>query len=337
VSQPVQASGGDSHGLAVALAPVMRRVTGERLGPVTWFRCRWQRGGAATGLSTWRRDDGRVIDVFVKLPVGFVEYRWTTELGRLDEASWESPAALRLPVPRVAAHGTELGGYDLAWIVTERLPGHPLALGLDHDGLVDLIDAAAEFQASAMKVAPLGTPPPSPDWDHLLERSKAVLRDHDVPETPKWKDALRHVHKALPLLKAAWHARPINAWCHGDLHAGNCMRRDAGDGRAPCVLIDLALVHAGHWLEDAIYLERQHWGHADLLHGVKPLGELAKRRRERGLPVDDGYPRLANIRRVLMASCAPAMIDREGDRAYLHAALDVLQRFLPQVVREFDL
>ena len=59
--------------------------------------------------------------------------------------------------------------------------------------------------------------------------------------------------------------------------------------------------------------------------------------RARGLPVDDQYPRLANIRRVLMASCAPAMIDREGDKAYLHAALDVLQRFLPQVVREFDL
>jgi hypothetical protein len=55
------------------------------------------------------------------------------------------------------------------------------------------------------------------------------------------------------------------------------------------------------------------------------------------MPVDDHYPQLANIRRVLMASCAPAMMEREGDKAYLHAALEVLERFLPQVVREFDL
>jgi hypothetical protein len=93
----------------------------------------------------------------------------------------------------------------------------------------------------------------------------------------------------------------------------------------------------GHWLEDAIYLERQHWGHVDLLYGIKPLSELARLRRARGMPVDDHYPQLANIRRVLMASCAPAMMEREGDKAYLHAALEVLERFLPQVVREFDL
>jgi hypothetical protein len=63
----------------------------------------------------------------------------------------------------------------------------------------------------------------------------------------------------------------------------------------------------------------------------------ARLRRARGMQVDDHYPQLANIRRVLMASCAPAMMEREGGKAYLHAALEVLERFLPQVVREFDL
>src|SRR2546421_544761 len=62
----------------------------------------------------------------------------------------------------------------------------------------------------------------------------------------------------------------------------------------PCVLIDLALVHSGHWMEDALYLERQFWGHEPLLHGVKPLPMLAKLRRERGLPTDDHYSELAN-------------------------------------------
>jgi hypothetical protein len=31
------------------------------------------------------------------------------------------------------------------------------------------------------------------------------------------------------------------------------------------------------------------------------------------------------------------LAEREGDRTYLHAALEVLERFLPQVVRECDL
>ncbi len=50
------------------------------------------------------------------------------------------------------------------------------------------------------------------------------------------------------------------------------------DGRHGCVLVDLALVHPGHWVEDALYLERQYWGHSDLLKGVKPASELARLR-----------------------------------------------------------
>jgi hypothetical protein len=97
--------------------------------------------------------------------------------------------------------------------------------------------------------------------------------------------------------------------------------------------VDLALVHPGNWVEDALYLERQYWGHSELLHGVKPLSTLAKFRRERGLPTDECYADLATVRRVLMAACAPALIEREGNPKYLHAALDLIERFLPQAAK----
>ena len=325
---------GDSHDLALALSPVLAGACERRLGPIEWFRSRWQRGGAATGLSTWRRPDGRTIDVFIKLPVGPSEFRWTTELGTVRDEDWDAAWCAELSTPRVVARGTDLGGYDLAWIVTERLSGAPLAAQLDAAGICDMLSAAADFQARAMKVAPLGPRPPNPDWERLLARSKEIAKEGEIPEAHRWKDAVKRVQKVLPILQARWHSRPINSWCHGDLHAGNAMRR-AGGPNTPgtCVLVDLALVHPGHWLEDALYLERQHWGHAEMLHGVKPLTELARLRRERRLPVDDHYPELANVRRVLMAACAPAVMEREGNLKYLHAALDVIERMLPQAVK----
>jgi len=141
----------------------------------------------------------------------------------------------------------------------------------------------------------------------------------------------------LPHLVGLWAMRPINAWCHGDLHPGNAMRRDlvgaggSGEGRAPCVLIDLALVHPGHWVEDAIYLERQFWGKPEGLFGIHIVSLLAKFRREAGLKTDGDYGLVANVRRVLMAACAPAHLAAEGNPKYLHAALETIDRVLPQV------
>ena len=60
---------------------------------------------------------------------------------------------------------------------------------------------------------------------------------------------------------------------------------------------------------------------------------LAKLRRERGLPADDHYGELAMIRRVLMAACGPVLVAREGSFQYLHAALGMIERYLPQVIR----
>lgn len=179
------------------------------------------------------------------------------------------------------------------------------------------------------------------------------------------------------MLLRRWSTRRLNAWCHGDLHGGNALRRADGS----CVLIDLALIHPGHWLEDALYLERvcwsrmqaksradtaaraagngwhgQHFGdrHAFSHHGAgshagehkgekhrngtadqspSMLSQMAGFRRELGLACDDDYGMLANVRRVLMAACAPAWIQREGNPLHLAHALELIQKLLPMVGR----
>ncbi len=333
-----QVPDGDTQGLAVALEPVLREQCGGRLGRIEWFRAAWQRGGASTGFSTWRLDDGREIRVLIKLPVGPVEHRWTSHLGACDIHRWSEGDGEHLPVPRLVAGGDEVGGYDLAWLVVERFEGDPLGGRLSNaEHLPETVDAllrtAAEFQAAAVRQWKPDGHPKSPDWAPLLDRSREVAKSGRIAEGQKWNDLVKRVSKHLPTLIRRWETRPINAWCHGDLHGGNAMLRKCGDGSERCVLIDLAMVHPGHWTEDAVYLERQYWGCKELLDGLKPVSVLAKYRRELGLGCDDHYPELVNVRRVLMAACAPAVIDREGGPKYLHAALEQIERLLPQVCR----
>jgi hypothetical protein len=329
---------GDAHDLAVLLGPLLRQACADNLGPIEWFRSVHQRGGAATGFSTWRTHDARTIPVLVKIPVSPTEHRWTTALGAGDVAQWSERWSLTIPTPRVVASGTSLAGYDLAWIIEERLTGPHLPQSLDEASALDLLTAAADFQAAAMKVAPLETRPPSPDWDRILDRVRSLIRADAFPDARRWNEIIRKVQRVLPILRHRWDSRPINAWCHGDLHAGNALRRLAPDGteladpRHGCVLIDLALVHPGHWVEDALYLERQFWGHEKQL-GIKPVPTLARLRRERGLPADDAYGDLAMVRRVLTAACAPAMLEREGNIRYLRAAMEIIERCLPQAAK----
>jgi hypothetical protein len=326
----------DAHDLAELLDPAIHEAADGRLGPISWFRSTHQRGGSATGYSTWRFPDGADSPVLVKLPVGPVEHRWTCGLGRVEPDHWHDRWALSLPTPRVIAAGDSLGGYEVAWIVTERLT----PAGQGDAGLVeDLLRAAADFHAAAMKIAPLEPKPPAPDWEKAIERSRAIARGDGIPEAHRWSDVLRRVSRTLPILRHRWESRPINAWCHGDLHPGNVLRRALPDevpdpdlvNRHGCVLIDLALVHPGHWIEDALYVERQYWSRPDVLGALKPVPMLARLRRERGLPTDEHYGELAMVRRVLTGACAPALLDREGNPAYLHAALETVERYLPQV------
>lgn len=327
----------DPHSLATSLCPLLREQSGGRLSPVEWFRAAWQRGGAATGFATWSPDNTPPIPVVLKLPVGPVEHRWTTAIGRVEPAHWDSDQARALPAPRVIASGTSLGGFDLAWFIMERLPGRPLTQHLEPQGINDLLIAACDFHTAAASHAPPDQRPPSPDWDGTIAKAREIVRAGGIPEAQKWNEAIHRVQKALPSLKARWEARPLNVWCHGDLHPGNALRRDnppqgSSTDRHGCVLIDLALVHAGHWIEDALYLERQFWGYPEVLDGIKPVSVIARLRRERGLVVDDIYPSLSLVRRVLAASCAPALVEREGNPRYLHAALHNIEQYLPQAM-----
>ena len=323
---PLPPTGRQSAGaLGAALEPVLRDSCEGRLSDVAWFRADWQRGGAATGYATWTVEPGDEREVVVKLPVGPIEHRFTVGLAQTDA-----------PTPRVVAHGQELGGYDLAWVVMERLPGDPLAAALHKEVFADLADACAAFQRHAGELWPITGDErrrADPDWAALLETARTAAKDSQIPHHARWNDAIKHTQKALPRMLAAWTARPVTTWRHGDLHAGNAMRRPDGSpwGAPGCVLLDFAEVQPGHWVEDAVYLERMHWGRKDALDGVKPVSLLAKARRNAGMETDGDYGALANIRRVLTAASIPAFLDREGTPAHLNAALETLERLLPVV------
>ena len=321
----------DSLTLGASLGPALADHCQGRLSHIEWFRSTWQHGGAATGFATWRESDGQETEVVVKVPVGPVEFRWTVNLAANDA---ERGGSRGKPTPRVLAWGDSLAGYDLAWLVMERLDGQTLSHGWCRENLEDLVLAAARLHASAARMMPVAMAPPPPDWDRLIHRAREVARRSELPEAQHWNESVKKVQKVLPRLAAKWLARPVDSWCHGDLHPGNAMRRRGtvdGNGRAECVLIDLALVHAGHWVEDAVYLERQLWGHPEGLFGVHIVSQLARYRRELGLPTEGDYGAVANLRRVLMAACAPAYLEHEGNPRYLHAALETIDRLLPQV------
>lgn len=321
--------------LGAALGPVLREVCQGRLGEISWFRSAWQKGGAATGFAPWRLDDGRSVDAMVKLPVGPTEHQWTSLLGTFEPAHWDRDEARACSTPRVLASGMSVGGYDLAWLVIERLPGQPLTAELSERAVTDLLAAAVSFYTRARIAQPVAKDRVQslPDWGMLLEKGRVIMRAQTMPEAQRWNEAIKRVQKILPRLEARWAARPIDTWCHGDLHPGNAMRRNGPNAPGPCVLIDLALVHAGHWVEDGVYLERMFWGRPELLHGVKPVSMIAKIMRENGLHSDGDYADLANLRRVLMAASSPAFLEHEGHPRYMHAALEILERLLPQVSR----
>jgi len=91
------------------------------------------------------------------------------------------------------------------------------------------------------------------------------------------------------------------------------------------VLIDFAEVHAGNWIEDATYFEHLFWARRQKLGGRKLCSQIAHERKKRGLPVDPDWPRLASIRRALLAMSTPALLQYDGDPHHVHAALEVLE------------
>lgn len=321
-----QGVGFDAHDLGPALLPALQQACNHRLSDVRWFRTDWQTGGAATAFAHFACDDGVTRDVVVKVPVGPKEHRFLSSLARVQA-----------PTPRVAAGGLELNGYDFAWIIMERFPGDPLSARLHSDVFEHLAVAAARFHAAASEAFAIERAGPGLEWERLILRGLEYIRANNdwVPHASDWIEALKTSHKALPQLLSIWNSRRINTWCHGDLHPGNCMERHAGStwGTPAYVLLDFAEVHPGHWVEDAVYMERIFWARPKFLGGIKPVTLMAQARRELGLDVSDDYGLIANVRRVLMAATTPAFMEREGHPAHLSATLDVLRRVLPQVVR----
>ncbi len=342
---------GNTHDLAVGLAPVLREMCDGNLGEIEWFRSTWQRGGAATGFSTWTLPDGSTTDVIVKLPVGPREYAWSVGLGGVERGHWNDNEATLLPVPRVVAASEAIGNHDLAWIVIERLDGPALNHDISSKTIVEICQTAAEFHALAATLFDVQGTQQEHDWKALVEQSREHLSLTTMPEVSAWRKALKKLHKCIDVVSRVWADRPRDTWCHGDLHPGNAMRRhvpvknktetkpsaaDAQSGseaearnqQGRCVLLDLAFVHPGHWIEDAIYIERQFWAHPELLGSHKPVAVMKQHRKALGLPNTGDIGLLASAKRVLMAGCVPAWWDTEGSPAYARGALRVLQSHL---------
>lgn len=327
----------DAQSFASTLEPVLHHECHGHLGPISWFKADWQHGGASTGFSTWRlrtiTGTPKEVPCVVKMPIGHKEYFWTKRLGLVRPDEWDEPRSLALPTPRVLAAGFELGGYDLAWIVMERFANPPIALERSDASLWSMFETAAEFHEATILERPVEPEhcPPAPNWADLLEKGHETLRENDFDDRAQWIEALNQTERVLDQLAAAWESRPIDTWCHHDLHPHNAMRRVCEDTSVPghCTLIDLALVAPGCWIEDALYMERLFWGREQQLCGIDPLTTLADTRKAIGLPSDQDELDLADVRRVLMAASSPAFIRTENDQIYLKAALNTLQRLLP--------
>lgn len=312
----------DAHDLGPRLEPDLLRACRGALRDVHWFRSDWQSGGAATAFGTCAVPDGPARQVVVKFPIGAREHRVLTGLGQVDA-----------PTPRVLFEGDRLGEERLFWVVMERLPGVPVAPHLHKDVLPHLVEAAVRFYAASDGRVTLD-PPKAQDWASLLERSRQAIHDNPtIAHASEWAAAVRHMMKSLPNFLAIWNARAMNTVCHGDLHPGNCMERPSGSAWGPPghILFDFAESHAGHWVEDAVYVERIYWARPKFLDGMKPVSMLAQARRDAGLNTDGDYTTLANVRRALMAATSPAFLEIEGSRAYMAAALEVLDGVFKQM------
>ena len=312
----------DARHLAATLAPVLAEACDGRLSSVMWFRTDWQRGGAATGTAQFSLPDGRSVDVVVKLPVVQRELLWMRRLQDSDADGF-------LVVPRLYASGQTLAGYDLSWFVIERFRVGPLGTHWHDDHIARLAEAAVEFYRAA-SVWPVDEPPREETWDDLLKEAQESLKTNPLPRAKEWRAAVKTMRSRLGPVVERWESRDTGHWLHGDLHLANAMSRESLESGRVC-LIDLAEVRAGHWVEDAVYLERQLWARPQRLKGRSPVKAIAAARRRRSLPVDDDYPMLATIRRALLAATAPRFLRSEGDPRYLEACLDRLTKALAEL------
>jgi hypothetical protein len=327
-----------------ALANVLRRQV-PGLSEIHWFRTDWQRGGALTGYaslclqgqtealgrpmaaSNGSPAAGSVpapdspaahtpqafqVPVVVKFPVPPCERFWLVHLQEHDDVA-----------PRVFAHGETLGGYDMAWVVMERLWHGPLGVAWSGQEFTLLVEAAVRFYRAAAEV-PLTVEPAEKDWHAILRQSRQNVREHGLSHGQRWNQALKRVGKKLPRWLDIWTGRTVDTWCHGDLHFGNALTR-VPPPHGPALLIDFARTTPGHWVEDAVYLEHLFWPYPQRLGHHRLSSMIARERKRLNLPVGEDWPRLAQIKRSLLAMSVPAILEHDGDPQHADAALQVLE------------
>jgi len=298
--------------LGANLEPALRETCQGRLSCVRWFRTDWQRGGALTGYATYQDDGGNAQPVVVKLPVGPGERLWLERLQVAGDV-----------VPKLYAHGRSLGGYDLAWVVMERLPYGPLNLAWQGKEFDLLIEAVGRFYVAA-QYFPVTQSPPSKDWLAIFDLTRQNVQRHGIANEQRWNRVLKKTHRKLKGWLVIWDDRPQDQWCHGDLHLANAMtREDAPGGSA--LLFDFAQTHPGHWVQDAVYLEHLYWARRSKLCGRKVCKQIAHERKKRGLVIDRHWSRWATVGRALVAMSTPAMLRHDGDPRHVQAALEVLE------------
>ncbi len=309
----------ESSHFGQSLLPVLLHACDHRLSQVRWFRTDWQRGGALTGFGLWRAEDGSQHDAVVKMPVPPQELLW---LKRLQPQTPEDPPV----APRLLAGDDQLSGYDLAWVIMECLHHGPLDSSWAGREFPLVLDALGRFQARSLAY-PVDRPPRAEDWPAILKQARKEVKDQELPDAQRWNSALRSLQKMLPQVLKAWDGRDVRQWCHGDLHLGNAMtRRDEKEALA--LLFDMAEVRAGHWTEDAVYLEHLFWSHPSRLGGLDIPAEVVQRRKKHGLKLEPNWPHLVNIRRALLAASAPAALAEKGGRAKAAASLAMLEKSL---------
>ena len=310
---------GDHFG--VGLEPALRNAC-PALADIRWFRTTWQRGGALTGYGQWTDTNATAQPVVIKLPVPPQELRW---LKRLQTDQHDAGDV----VPQLLADGTSLGQYDLAWVVMEQLPHGPLDRQWAEEHLILLVAAAGRFYRATADL-PVDLPPRDEPWPDILKRGRDNLRQQAIANEQRWNAAIRQLQKKLTKALTVWNKRDTKQWCYGDLHPGNAMTRQVPpDG--PALLFDLADVHAGNWIEDAVYLEHLFWGAPDRLFGHDPVKLIAQQRKAQSLSSESNWPQLANIRRALIAASAPAYPRTAAEPKHLDAALTLLEGLMGQL------
>jgi len=287
----------------------------QRLIDVHWFRTDWQRGGASTGKGMILDEELKLHTILIKLPIPEVERLWLSRLANSTDVA-----------PNIYAHGNKLGKHDISWIAMEYLPHGPLSPQWEGNEFDLLIESYGRL-AKAMSQYPVDQAPPVKDWQAILRKSRKMVHSHSIDNEQRWGKALKKTQRQLKKWLSILEDEPQDHWCHGDLHFGNALSRvPAPNG--PALLIDFACVHAGHWLNDAIYLEHLFWARRKRLGGRKICSMMAKQRREHGLRVCADWPTWAKIRRGLLAMSTPAMLEHDGSPLHVKAALEVLEASL---------